>query len=96
MDGDKDSFHHRIIGGGNVMAVHHVRWLPHRNTTVPPADQPRDLAGRGGLTFAAAKVVAGARLITSFVFLWAFLDKTFGFGYLTPPARAARPTGRGP
>jgi thiosulfate dehydrogenase [quinone] large subunit len=24
----------------------------------------------------------------SFVFLWAFLDKTFGFGYLTPSARA--------
>jgi thiosulfate dehydrogenase [quinone] large subunit len=27
-------------------------------------------------------------LITSFVFLWAFLDKTFGFGYATPPAKA--------
>ncbi|MGI5518326.1 hypothetical protein [Streptomyces sp. CA-106131] len=70
------------------MAVHHAHWLPHRDKTVPPADQPRDLAGRDGFTLAAARVVAGARLIMSFVFLWAFLDKTFGFGYATPPARA--------
>ncbi|GAA3815098.1 hypothetical protein [Streptomyces chiangmaiensis] len=71
------------------MAVHHARWLPHRDHAVPPADQPpRDLAGQGRLTPAAARVVAGARLVMSFLFLWAFLDKTFGFGYLTPPARA--------
>ncbi|MFF4145548.1 hypothetical protein ACFY0A_30210 [Streptomyces sp. NPDC001698] len=70
------------------MAVHHARRLPHRGQTAPPADQPRDLAGRGELAPAAARVVAGARLIMSFVFLWAFLDKTFGFGYLTPPAKA--------
>ncbi|MFP3989754.1 hypothetical protein U9R90_20215 [Streptomyces sp. E11-3] len=28
-------------------------------------------------------VFAGLRLLTGFVFLWAFLDKTFGFGYAT-------------
>ncbi|MEU6371274.1 hypothetical protein ABZ876_37770 [Streptomyces sp. NPDC046931] len=70
------------------MTLHHARWLPHRNQTVPPADQPRDLAKQDGLNPAAARVAAGARLIMSFVFLWAFLDKTFGFGYITPPSRA--------
>ncbi|MFD8034707.1 hypothetical protein ACFV3F_39440, partial [Streptomyces sp. NPDC059717] len=70
------------------MTVHHAHWLPHRNQPAPPADQPRDLSRPGTLTLAAARVVAGARLIMSFLFLWAFLDKTFGFGYLTPPARA--------
>ncbi|MEU0221489.1 hypothetical protein ABZ281_43570, partial [Streptomyces sp. NPDC006265] len=30
-----------------------------------------------------AYVFAGLRLLTGFVFLWAFLDKTFGFGYAT-------------
>ncbi|MFJ2370408.1 DoxX family protein [Microbacterium sp. NPDC087665] len=28
------------------------------------------------------------RLATGFIFLWAFLDKTFGLGYATPPERA--------
>ncbi|WP_369241795.1 hypothetical protein AB5J56_43520 [Streptomyces sp. R21] len=31
--------------------------------------------------------LAGLRLLTGFVFLWAFLDKTFGFGYATPSGR---------
>ncbi|WP_327366056.1 hypothetical protein [Streptomyces sp. NBC_01217] len=30
-----------------------------------------------------AYVFAGLRLLTGFVFLWAFLDKSFGFGYAT-------------
>ncbi|QNP68288.1 hypothetical protein IAG44_01585 [Streptomyces roseirectus] len=32
---------------------------------------------------AAAYAFASLRLLTGFVFLWAFLDKTFGFGYAT-------------
>jgi thiosulfate dehydrogenase [quinone] large subunit len=32
--------------------------------------------------------LAMLRLATGFVFLWAFLDKTFGLGYSTPAARA--------
>ncbi|MGI5413651.1 hypothetical protein ACQEV9_43420 [Streptomyces chartreusis] len=32
----------------------------------------------------AAYAPASLRLLTGFVFLWAFLDKTFGFGYATP------------
>ncbi|MFD5075075.1 hypothetical protein [Streptomyces sp. NPDC058371] len=30
-----------------------------------------------------ARVFAGLRIMTGFVFLWAFLDKTFGLGYAT-------------
>ncbi|MFJ4851753.1 MULTISPECIES: hypothetical protein [unclassified Streptomyces] len=34
-----------------------------------------------------AHVFAGLRVLTGFVFLWAFLDKTFGFGYATASGR---------
>ena len=40
------------------------------------------------LTKTAAKALAVLRISTGFVFLWAFLDKTFGLGYATPSARA--------
>jgi len=40
------------------------------------------------LTTAAARALAVFRITTGFVFLWAFLDKTFGLGYATPAARA--------
>ena len=34
------------------------------------------------------RVLAVLRIATGFIFLWAFLDKTFGLGYSTPAARA--------
>src|SRR5689334_13811757 len=40
------------------------------------------------LTKPAAKALAVFRIALGFVFLWAFLDKTFGFSYATPSARA--------
>jgi thiosulfate dehydrogenase [quinone] large subunit len=40
------------------------------------------------LTKTAAKALAVLRIATGFVFLWAFLDKTFGLGYATPSAKA--------
>ena len=40
------------------------------------------------LTHTAARALAVLRIATGFVFLWAFLDKTFGFGFATPAARA--------
>ena len=40
------------------------------------------------LTTAAARALAVLRIALGFVFLWAFLDKTFGFGYATPSAKA--------
>jgi len=35
-----------------------------------------------------AKALAVLRIATGFVFLWAFLDKTFGLNYSTPSAKA--------
>jgi thiosulfate dehydrogenase (quinone) large subunit len=40
------------------------------------------------ITTGAAKFLAVFRVALGFVFLWAFLDKTFGFGYATPSAKA--------
>ena len=40
------------------------------------------------LTKTAAKALAVLRISTGFVFLWAFFDKTFGWGYATPSAKA--------
>ncbi|GID31047.1 thiosulfate dehydrogenase [quinone] large subunit [Paractinoplanes brasiliensis] len=40
------------------------------------------------LTKTAARALAALRITTGFVFLWAFLDKTFGLGYSTPWERA--------
>ncbi|WP_432991491.1 hypothetical protein [Dactylosporangium sp. CA-233914] len=40
------------------------------------------------LTRTAARALAVLRYATGFVFLWAFLDKTFGLGYSTPSAKA--------
>ncbi|MFC7532807.1 hypothetical protein [Actinoplanes sp. GCM10030250] len=40
------------------------------------------------LTPIAARLLAVLRIATGFVFLWAFLDKTFGLGYSTAAERA--------
>jgi len=40
------------------------------------------------LTTTAARALAVLRIATGFVFLWAFLDKTFGLAYSTPTERA--------
>jgi thiosulfate dehydrogenase [quinone] large subunit len=40
------------------------------------------------LTKTAARALAVLRISTGFVFLWAFLDKTFGWNYSTPTAKA--------
>ena len=40
------------------------------------------------LTKTAAKALAVLRISTGFVFLWAFFNKTFGWGFATPSARA--------
>jgi thiosulfate dehydrogenase (quinone) large subunit len=59
-------------------------------TTVPRIDPALDRVSAPGsmLTSTAMKALAVLRISTSFVFLWAFLDKTFGLGYSTPWARA--------
>ncbi|MFE0677227.1 hypothetical protein [Streptomyces sp. NPDC058867] len=54
-----------------------------RNRTASTAGTERDAAAVT-TTGTAAYALASLRLLTGFVFLWAFLDKTFGFGYATP------------
>jgi thiosulfate dehydrogenase [quinone] large subunit len=71
------------------MAVHEH---PHRNSGfhLPTFRGNRTASGsesavsaRTGTQTARAYVFASLRLLTGFVFLWAFLDKTFGLGYAT-------------
>ncbi|MCH0562267.1 MULTISPECIES: hypothetical protein [unclassified Streptomyces] len=72
------------------MAVHnhpHRRigfrfWSADRTRTAPEA------AGTAEATAIRAYAFAGLRLLTGFVFLWAFLDKTFGLGYATQSGKA--------
>ncbi|MEU3247272.1 MULTISPECIES: DoxX family membrane protein [unclassified Streptomyces] len=71
------------------MAMHEH---PHRSAGFRLSSFRRDRASstseavesaRGDTAIARAYVFASLRLLTGFVFLWAFLDKTFGFGYAT-------------
>ncbi len=62
------------------MSIKHSPALP---ATLETAHAPGPL-----LTTTAAKALAVLRIATGFVFLWAFLDKTFGLGYSTPSAKA--------
>ncbi|MFJ7132494.1 hypothetical protein [Streptomyces fungicidicus] len=73
------------------MAVHdhpHRRpgWhvpFPRRTGTAPASTGPTTAAAAATTAY----VFAGLRLLTGFVFLWAFLDKTFGLGYATPSGK---------
>ncbi len=59
---------------------------PARSTESSPAakgDETRVVTTASGRRW-----LAVLRLATGFIFFWAFLDKTFGLGYSTPPERA--------
>ncbi|KUO06351.1 DoxX family membrane protein [Streptomyces caeruleatus] len=64
------------------MAVHDQ---PHRHLgfRLPSLRTARAAEAVADTTATSAYVFAGLRLLTGFIFLWAFLDKTFGFGYAT-------------
>lgn len=75
------------------MAMHEH---PHRSPGFRLSSFRRDRAAstsesvesaRSDAATARAYVFAPLRLLTGFVFLWAFLDKTFGFGYATPSGK---------
>ncbi|MFI1508240.1 hypothetical protein [Streptomyces sp. NPDC020597] len=51
------------------------------------ASSSESVSAETGTDSARAYVLASLRLLTGFVFLWAFLDKTFGLGYATPSGR---------
>ncbi|MFE7068866.1 DoxX family protein [Streptomyces sp. NPDC057620] len=75
------------------MAVHEH---PHRSPGFPLRSSRKNrtpsAAGDAESTLtdtrtARAYAFASLRLLTGFVFLWAFLDKTFGLGYATPSGK---------
>ncbi|MEN8651917.1 hypothetical protein ABCR94_15180 [Streptomyces sp. 21So2-11] len=55
----------------------------HRSQKATTADATQAVA-----TTVAARTFAAIRLIVGGVFLWAFFDKAFGWGYATPAAKA--------
>ncbi|MDQ1661659.1 MAG: thiosulfate dehydrogenase (quinone) large subunit [Blastococcus sp.] len=57
-----------------------------RTGAIAPVDIP---AGSHGIILPAGlRALAGLRIATGFIFLWAFVDKFFGLGYATPSAKA--------
>ncbi|MEY9877554.1 thiosulfate dehydrogenase [quinone] large subunit [Streptacidiphilus sp. MAP12-33] len=53
------------------------------------ARRPRTAEAEEAATLSAVDyALATLRVLVGFVFLWAFLDKTFGLGYATPSAKA--------
>ncbi|MEV3861175.1 hypothetical protein AB0J38_43565, partial [Streptomyces sp. NPDC050095] len=69
---------HSHRGGGFRMPVF-------RRHTTPARDA--DVSVRTDTYSAQAYAFGTLRVLTGFVFLWAFLDKTFGFGYATPSGK---------
>ena len=58
------------------------------NTSTPGAAPPLGATADGLTARPARRALAVLRLATGFIFLWAFLDKTFGLGFSTPAERA--------
>ncbi|MFI7344577.1 hypothetical protein ACIBUY_42335 [Streptomyces sp. NPDC050085] len=69
---------HSHRGGGFRMPVFHRHTTPARDA---------DVSVRTDTYSAQAYAFGTLRVLTGFVFLWAFLDKTFGFGYATPSGK---------
>lgn len=81
-----------VSEGITTMAVHEH---PHRSPGfhLPSPRRSRTssesaVSARTDTHTARAYAFASLRLATGFVFLWAFLDKTFGFGYATQSGKA--------
>jgi thiosulfate dehydrogenase [quinone] large subunit len=72
----------------HVMAIRESERLD--GSLRPPAQRATQTEPAPGaiITTGAAKFLAVFRVVLGFAFLWAFLDKTFGFGYATPSAKA--------
>ncbi|MFF7335282.1 hypothetical protein [Streptomyces sp. NPDC008150] len=58
-----------------------------RDTSTSAPEEPARDAADTSLRAVPAALFASLRLVTGFVFLWAFLDKTFGLGYSTASGR---------
>src|SRR6266511_3321668 len=70
-----------------VIQKESVRLNGSARTPTRPAAETTPARGRV-ISATTAKFLAVVRVAVGFVFLWAFLDKTFGFGYATPSAKA--------
>ncbi|GHH41922.1 MULTISPECIES: DoxX family protein [Streptomyces] len=62
---------------------HLPTWRGHRTATTSESV----VSASTGTYSLRAYAFASLRLLTGFAFLWAFLDKTFGFGYATPSGK---------
>ena len=72
---------HRLYDAAPAAAV--TVPAPRAHTeTVPAGTEPQTTQGPARFAWAAARIALG------WVFLWAFLDKLFGFGFATPAAKA--------
>ncbi len=80
------------------MAVHesphrgsgfHLPTFRKQQNTMQPADPAQSAVSAGtAARTAPGYALAALRVLTGFVFLWAFLDKTFGLGYATGEGKA--------
>ncbi|HEX6355359.1 hypothetical protein [Actinophytocola sp.] len=61
---------------------------PQQNKNIPVRPATTPTAVTTTTPGVAARFAAVVRIATGLVFLWAFLDKTFGLGYATPDERA--------
>jgi thiosulfate dehydrogenase [quinone] large subunit len=71
------------------MAIQQERVRLDGSLQLPPQRAAETAPAHGAvMTTHAARFLAVVRVAVGFVFLWAFLDKTFGLGYATPSAKA--------
>jgi thiosulfate dehydrogenase [quinone] large subunit len=83
---------HAATTGPLLQAPQTARHQPATRTTpatfnVPADDRGRVTVGSGPATVV-GYLLAGARLALGWIFLWAFLDKTFGLGHETTTAKS--------
>ncbi|MEO3754670.1 DoxX family protein [Streptomyces sp. B6B3] len=70
-------------------ADHRLVWRRSRTPDATASATSTDAAPAvADTTTASAYALASLRVLTGFVFLWAFLDKTFGWGYATSSGEA--------
>ncbi|MQY14539.1 hypothetical protein SRB5_47070 [Streptomyces sp. RB5] len=74
---------HRAAGAAEAPASPDTTEAAMTTTTAAPATTTTV-----AVSAVTARVLAGVRVLTGFIFLWAFLDKTFGLNYATASERA--------
>lgn len=61
---------------------------PHRRSITHPTEGVVTFEEEVVRSLWARRFLAGLRIVLGFTFLWPFIDKMFGLGYMTPEARA--------